>query len=154
MDFFNELMNNRILWVAVLAWFAAQLIKVLIELIRTKKINLSLFTGSGGMPSSHTSFVIAMTMGVGIQRGFDSALFAIAAVISMIVMYDAAGVRRAAGKQAEVINMLTESLENSGIHIDKKLKELLGHSPIEVFVGGILGIIVAYLFYSSIAIIN
>jgi len=138
--------------VAVLAWFAAQLIKVLIELIHTRKLNILLFIGSGGMPSSHTSYVIAMTMGVGIQQGFDSALFAIAAVISMIVMYDAAGVRRAAGKQAEVINMLTTSLENQGIQIDKKLKELLGHSPIEVFAGGLLGILVAYLFYSSISI--
>ena len=150
--FFNDLINNRILWVAILAWFVAQLIKVLIELVQTRKISILLLVSSGGMPSSHTSFVIAMTMGVGIQQGFDSALFAIAAVISMIVMYDAAGVRRAAGKQAEVINMLTTSLENQGIQIDKKLKELLGHSPIEVFAGGLLGILVAYIFYSSISI--
>lgn len=152
--FFDELLNNRILWVAVLAWFAAQLIKVLIELIQTRKVNILMFISSGGMPSSHTSFVIAMTMGVGIQQGFNSALFAIAAVISMIVMYDAAGVRRAAGKQAEVINMLTTSLENQGIQIDKKLKELLGHSPIEVFAGGLLGILVAYFFYSSISMVG
>lgn len=149
MIFLNELFNNKILWVSIIAWFAAQLIKILIEFIKNRKIDLRLMIGSGGMPSSHTAFVVAMTMGVGIQRGFDSPLFAIAAVISMIVMYDAAGVRRAAGKQAEVINMLTTSLENQGIQIDKKLKELLGHSPIEVFAGGILGIAVAYIFYNS-----
>ncbi len=147
MVYFEELISNRILWVSVASWFAAQLIKILIELWKNKKLDARLLMSSGGMPSSHTSFVIAMSMSVGIEVGFDSAMFAICAIVSMVVMYDAAGVRRAAGKQAEVINMLVHSLENTGIKLDKKLKELLGHSPIEVGAGGILGILVAYCFY-------
>jgi len=139
----EELMENRILWTGIWAWAIAQLIKVFIELLRTKKINWTLIFGSGGMPSSHSSFVTAMSAAVGLNSGFNSAIFAVCSVISMVVMYDAAGVRRAAGKQAEVINMLVNSLENQGIALDKKLKELLGHSPIEVAAGALLGILVA-----------
>ncbi len=145
-DILYELSQNKILWVSVLAWFVAQLIKVLLEFCRLKKIKWQLMFSSGGMPSSHTSFVTAMTTSIGITSGFNSTFFAVSAVISLIVMYDAAGVRRAAGKQAEVINLLLESIENSGVTLDKKLKELLGHSPIEVFAGCILGIGVASIF--------
>ncbi len=144
---FSELSQNKILWVSVLAWFIAQLIKMIRELLRIKKIKWQLILGSGGMPSSHTSFVTAMTTSIGLMMGFNSALFAMSAVVSLIVMYDAAGVRRAAGKQAEVLNMLLESFENTGVSLDKKLKELLGHSPIEVFAGSILGIVVAIIFF-------
>ena len=138
-DFFG----NLPLWNAVIAWAIAQLIKILIALCKTRKLDLSLIVSSGGMPSSHTSFVTAMTATIGIAEGFGSPLFAISAVLSLVVMYDASGVRRAAGKQAEVINMIVESIENTGIRLDKKLKELLGHSPIEVAVGAVLGIGIA-----------
>ena len=145
-DFFSELLSNVCLWIAVLSWAIAQLIKVLMDLYKTKKFNLSLFISSGSMPSSHSSFVTALTTAVGIREGFGSTLFAVSAVLSMIVMYDAAGVRRAAGKQAEVINLLVQSVENTGIILDKKLKELLGHSPIEVAAGAVLGIAIGIIF--------
>ncbi|MDR2903816.1 MAG: divergent PAP2 family protein [Clostridiales bacterium] len=145
MDVLEELLNNDTLWIALLAFAIAQLIKVVVDLFRTKKINTSLLIGSGGMPSSHSAFVTAMTTAVGLQDGFDSALFAISAILSMVVMYDAAGVRRAAGRHAAIINTIIENVENSGLKLDKKLKELLGHSPIEVAAGAILGIAVAIL---------
>jgi len=135
--------RNLPLWSAILAWAAAQLIKIIIEFCKTKKINLSLIVGSGGMPSSHTSFVTAISVTIGLTEGFDTSLFAVSAVLGLIVMYDASGVRRAAGKQAEVINMIVENIENTGIKLDKKLKELLGHSPIEVAMGAVLGTLVA-----------
>ena len=99
------------------------------------------------MPSSHSSFVTSLACSVGFEEGFSSTLFAIAFVLSMIVMYDASGVRRAAGKQAEVLNIFIANFEKHGIKIDSKLKELLGHSPIEVFAGAILGIVVSVLMY-------
>ena len=145
-SFFSELLHNRILWIAVLSWAVAQLIKVLMDLYKTKKLNWSLFVSSGSMPSSHSSFVSALTTSLGIIEGFDTPLFAMSAVLSMIVMYDAAGVRRAAGKQAEVINLLVQSLENTGMMLDRKLKELLGHSPVEVAAGAVLGIAVGIIF--------
>ena len=143
---YSDLMRNGVLWVSVLAWAIAQIIKILIEFVETKKLNLALIVSSGSMPSSHSSFTTSLATSIGIVEGFDSSLFAIAVIFSMVVMYDAAGVRRAAGKQAEVINLLVGSIENTGIKLDKKLKELLGHSPIEVAAGALLGIVVAIIF--------
>ena len=139
----NELRFNITLWTAVLAWAVAQIIKTAVEYGRTKKINVTLLFGSGGMPSSHTSFVCAMTTAVGLRNGFETSVFALCCVFSLVVMYDSAGVRRAAGKQAEIINQLVEVIENTGIQMDKKLKELLGHSPVEVAAGAVLGIVIA-----------
>jgi len=143
-----ELRFNITLWTAIAAWFLAQLIKMSIEYSKTKRFDFSILIGTGGMPSSHTAFVTAMTTAVGLRNGFDSSLFALCCVFSMVIMYDAAGVRRAAGKQAEVINQLVEAIENSGIKMDKKLKELLGHSPIEVVCGAVLGIVIAVLIFN------
>ena len=142
-DILGELKSNYALWASVSSWALAQFIKILIELKKTKKINTALIVSSGGMPSSHSSFVTAMTTSIGFREGFNSSLFALSAVFSLVVMYDAAGVRRAAGHQAAAINMLFKSFEDQGIKLDKKLKELLGHSPIEVAAGAILGILVA-----------
>lgn len=142
----EQLQANKTLWAGICGWAMAQLIKILIEFSRTKTINLALLLSSGGMPSSHSSFVTATSVSVGFFEGFQTPLFAICAIMSMVVMYDAAGVRRAAGKQAEAINMLVSSLENQGIKLDKKLKELLGHTPLEVAAGAFLGIIVAVVF--------
>ena len=146
LNFLLQVSQNKMLLSAVLSWAAAQLIKIIIELIKTRKFNLSLIISSGGMPSSHAAFVVGLTTAVGLIEGFNSTYFAISAVLSLVVMYDASGVRRAAGNQAAVINTLVSNLENTGIKLDKKLKELLGHSPIEVFCGAILGIIVALIF--------
>ncbi len=133
---------NHILLVALVAWFAAQFIKILIELARTKKINMHLLMASGGMPSSHSSLAVATATAIGFQEGFSSAIFALSVVFSCIVMYDASGVRRAAGHQAKVINDIVAKIEHTGIVMDKKLKELLGHTHIEVFAGTALGIII------------
>ncbi len=146
MNQLEELFSNKALWSAVFAWAIAQLIKIILDYTKSRKVNLSLAMSSGGMPSSHSAFVTAMSTSVGLTDGFNSHLFAIAAVVSLVVMYDAAGVRRAAGKQARAINMLFDNFENQGIILDKKLKELLGHSPIEVAAGAILGIVVALVF--------
>jgi acid phosphatase family membrane protein YuiD len=141
-DVLGEFLRNSILLTAVFSWAVAQVIKVLLELRRTKKINTALFVSSGGMPSSHTSFVTAMTMSIGFKEGFNSSMFALSAVFSLVVMYDAAGVRRAAGHQAAAINMLFRTFADQGIKLDKKLKELLGHSPVEVAAGAALGILI------------
>lgn len=147
MSIFLEVCNNKIIVCSVLSWAVAQIIKICIDLAQTRKIDIRLITSSGGMPSSHTSFIVAMAGSVGFTEGFDSVLFAVCFVLSAIVMYDAAGVRRAAGRQAAVLNLLLKKLEKEGLRIDERLKELLGHSPIEVAMGALLGGLIAFLFY-------
>lgn len=126
---------------AIISWFAAQLVKVVLVLISSKKLDFGRFVGSGGMPSSHSALVCSLTTAIGCTEGISSGLFAVCAVFSLVVMYDAAGVRRAAGQQAKILNRLVETwgkVEYS--ETEKKLKELLGHTPKEVFAGAILGI--------------
>lgn len=152
MDFITELFANKILITAVFGWFIAQVLKVLLVLIQKKRIDWSRFVGSGGMPSSHTSFVISLTTAIGYTEGVSSSLFAISAVLSFVVMYDASGVRRATGTQAKVINRLVDSYEETeDVEIfDEKLKELIGHSPLEVFAGAFLGLIIGIIFFEYI----
>jgi len=138
---------NQVLFIAILSWLIAQVLKFITEFLRTRKINFRLILSAGGMPSSHSAFVASMSTAIGLREGFDSSLFAVCVVLSLIVMYDAAGVRRAAGNHAAVINDILEIIENQGIKIDAHLKELLGHSPIEVFGGAILGIILAIIIF-------
>ncbi len=138
-------MFNHVLFVGIVGWFAAQFIKILIELVRTRKINLNLIMASGGMPSSHSSFTVSTATAIGFAEGFDSSMFALAVVFSFVVMYDAQGVRQAAGHQAKIINIIVDKIEDTGIVMDKKLKEILGHTHLEVFAGAILGIVVGYL---------
>ncbi len=147
MEYLSQFFSNRIIGVGALSWAAAQIIKIILDFLANKKINFTRLLSSGGMPSSHSSFVTSVSMYMGFTEGFDSPIFALCFAFSMVVMYDAAGVRRAAGKQAEILNLFIENAESIGLKIDKKLKELLGHSPIEVFAGAILGIIVAAIFY-------
>ncbi len=140
MNFLQQFFSNKIIGISALAWLIAQVIKIIIDLIKSKTIDWRLITSSGGMPSSHSSFVTSLATSVGIIRGFDSLEFAITFVLCMVVMYDAAGVRRAAGKQAAVINDIADIMENYGFQMDENLKELLGHTPVEVAAGAILGI--------------
>lgn len=135
-----ELLENKIVATAVISWAIAQLIKIFLELISNGKVDWELMFASGGMPSSHSSFVCSMAMAVGFEMGFNSAVFAVAFVVALVVMYDATGVRREAGSHAAIINKL---LENLNIRIDEKLKELIGHTPIQVCAGAVLGIVVA-----------
>jgi len=121
----------------------AQVLKVLFDRWRTKSWTKALFFSTGGMPSSHSALAMALATSIGLGEGFGTPLFAISAVLAMVVMHDAAGIRRAAGKQAEAINFLFSKLEGQGIKLDIKLKELLGHNPIEVGAGALLGLVVA-----------
>lgn len=143
MNFFNQIFHNQILMTAIVSWALAQLIKIIIELIRTHRINWQLIFATGGMPSSHSSLVVALATATGLRQGFYSSLFAISTVLAFVVLYDAQGIRRQAGNQARIINRMLQNVENAGIKVDKNLKELLGHTPIQVMGGTILGIIVA-----------
>ncbi|GIV32898.1 MAG: membrane protein [Chitinophagales bacterium] len=136
----------EVLIAATLANVAAQWLKTLIFAITGKKFNLSMLFSTGGMPSSHSATVTGMAASVGLIEGFDSVLFAIAVCFAAIVMYDAAGVRRAASRQAVVLNRIIQNLFQNNPELNKgKLKELLGHTPVEVLAGAMLGILVSVL---------
>ena len=139
----NAILENRPIWAAILAWAIAQVIKTLLSFVKNDKLDLSRFYGSGGMPSSHSALVMALAFSLGKYNGFDSPLFALAIVLALVVMYDAAGVRRAAGKQAELLNIL---IHRQGITPQEQLKELLGHTPLEVIAGAILGSVTGLMF--------
>jgi len=147
---FTQIIVNQHIFIALSSCISAQALKVLVDYGRKKKVDKALIFGTGGMPSSHSALVVALTASIGITEGVSSALFAISLIFAGVVMYDAAGVRRAAGKHAEIINDIVESLENIGIKPDEKLKELLGHSPIEVMAGAIWGGFITWLAYSFI----
>ena len=136
---------NTILVSALTAWAIAQILKVAVSVILLRKLNFQLIFSSGGFPSSHSATVSALALGIGKYYGWDSPIFAVSAVFSMIVLYDAAGVRRAAGKQAEVLNQLVERLYPGPNSDQDRLKELIGHTPLEVFAGVSVGIIVGLL---------
>jgi len=141
----SSLFDNRVLIVSFLAWAIAQVSKIIYELIRERRLVLSRIVSSGGMPSSHSALVTALATAVGRVSGVQSPLFAVAVVLASIVMYDAAGVRRAVSIQARILNqMIDEAYEGHPI-AEKRLRELIGHTPIQVFVGGLLGVIVGLL---------
>ena len=141
----TALLGNRILIAAFVAWLVAQVGKTLYELIRYRKLNFSRLVSSGGMPSSHSALVTGLATATGRIDGAGSAAFAIAVVLASIVMYDAAGVRRAVSLQARILNqMMDEAFQGHPI-AEKRLRELIGHTPIQVVVGGLLGIAIALL---------
>lgn len=143
---FLDLFSNYILLSALAAWLLAQILKVVFYGIKNRTINLERLIGAGGMPSSHTATVVALTVAVGRFEGLGSPLFAVAFILACVVMYDATGVRRAAGEQAKVLNKLMFAhSEEEPMDAEKALKEFLGHTPLEVFGGAILGIAVAFL---------
>lgn len=136
---------NQPLIAAVISWIITQSIKVIIDTWKTKRFDFKHFISSGGFPSSHCAAVSALTVSIGIHYGFDSGLFAISLVFALIVIFDAQGVRQATGKQAEVLNIITKELYiKRGLKITR-LKELLGHTPLEVFMGIIFGIVIGIL---------
>ena len=149
MNFFISLVNNKALMTAVISWATAQIVKTLIDLAINRKLDLERLVGSGGMPSCHSATVCGFATICAIEYGAESFQFAIAAILAIIVMYDARGVRRETGNQAEVLNQIMEWF-NDPTNPDKqieftqdKLKELVGHTPLQVFFGALLGIIVA-----------
>ena len=141
----NGIFSNRILWAAVISWAIAQTLKTFTSLITEHRIDWSKVLGSGGMPSSHSAFVTSLAVGIGLTEGWDSGMFAVSFVLAAVVMYDAAGVRRAAGKQARVLNQLMTIMLKEGHLPATKLRELLGHTPFEVVMGALLGTAVAWL---------
>ena len=146
---FGMLTTNPIIDCALLAWFLAQLIKVLLELILLRRFEPKRFVSSGGMPSSHSATVCAMVVATGRLCGVGSTEFAIAAVLSIIVMYDAMGVRYETGEQAKLLNrMFSEWIDQGAVSLpflrDKKLKEMVGHTPIEVLTGAVLGVVLGF----------
>lgn len=134
----NNIFYNKALIIPIVAWAIAQTLKVIGVIIKDKRVDFTRFVGTGGMPSSHSAFMVCLAAVVGKNSGWNSAEFAISTAIALIVMYDAAGIRRAAGKQAEVLNKLIFSHQDKTL-FDENLKELLGHTPFEVIMGALLG---------------
>ena len=144
MNYVLDFLNNSVLVTALTGWFVAQILKVLFVLIWNRKFDIKRMVGSGGMPSSHSAFVVSLAVSIGLVEGFSSTIFAISVCFALVVMYDAAGVRRAAGQQARILNKMVEQWEKGDFSLtDKRLKELLGHSPIEVMAGALLGLMIA-----------
>lgn len=142
-----SLIHNNVLIAALLSWIIGQFLKAPLDYLLNKRWNWGIMLSPGGMPSSHSALVTSVTIAIGLQEGFASPLFALSFAIGMIVIYDAAGVRRQAGIHAERINELMKSFfEGSGIP-EKELKEVLGHTPFEVITGVILGIIISLVLY-------
>ena len=140
-----SLLENRMIWAALLGTISAQVLKVFIVWLSDRVLDWSLLTSSGGMPSSHTSSVVALAMSIGKYNGWDSSLFAIAVVFAIIVMYDAANVRRSAGDQARMLNILVTQFPDLQELQRQQLKELLGHTPVEVLAGAVLGMVMGNL---------
>ena len=144
---FAQWFHNRIFFTGLWSWGIAQTIKVLLGIMREKRFNFRWFVGSGGMPSSHAALTTGLTASIGFYYGFDSGLFAMSFAFMVITMFDAQGVRRQSGHQAEALNKIIDDLyAHRGVQEDR-LKELFGHTPVEVFAGGFVGVVIALLLY-------
>ncbi len=143
----QQLTHNAVLITGLVAWGLAQFLKVPIEYLRYQKLNWALLFSSGGMPSSHSALITAITLSIGIFHGFDTPYFALAFAISMIVIYDATGVRREAGRHAEKINILVNEFFTGQPISEKQLKEVIGHTPAQVAAGVLLGLIITLISY-------
>jgi acid phosphatase family membrane protein YuiD len=146
-DLFLQVYSNKILMATTSAWLIAQTIKVVIGIFRKKKFDFRLFIGSGGMPSSHASGASCLATSIGIECGFDSVYFALAFAFAIVVMFDAQGVRRSTGKQASILNTIMEDIYWRGKIQQLRLRELIGHTPVEVIMGMLLGVTIALVFW-------
>ncbi len=142
MNIFTDIINNKCIYIPLLLWFLIQTYKVIVDLIINRKFNIKRIMGAGGMPSSHSAVVCSLSMLIGKEYGFESGIFAVSIIMAFIVMYDAAGVRRAAGKQARILNKILETPGMSTVEVQEKLIVALGHTPVQVFVGAAIGIVV------------
>lgn len=136
----NTFLDNRVLIASFLAWAIAQVSKTIYELVRERKLVISRLVSSGGMPSSHSALVTGLATATGRVTGVNSATFAVTVVLASIVMYDAAGVRRAVSIQARILNQMIDEAFQGHPMAEKRLRELIGHTPVQVLVGGLLGI--------------
>ena len=146
MNNFQKMITNRYLYIPLILWFCIQTFKVIYELIKTKKFNFKRIVGAGGMPSSHSAVVTSLATMVGKSEGLNSPMFGIATIFAFVVMYDATGVRRAAGKQAKILNKIVNTPGLTKEQVSEKLVETLGHTPVQVFVGAAIGIISGLMF--------
>ena len=147
MNIWNELLSNQVLVSAVVGWTVAQVLKTMIDFALNRSINWERMVGSGGMPSSHSATVCGLTTAAAIRYGVGSFEFAVCFVLSMVVMYDAPGVRRETGKQAKLLNsiLMENPIKLNAEVLQEKLKEYVGHTPLQVVAGAILGIGLALL---------
>lgn len=143
----NKIFDNKILVITMVVWAIAQGIKVFVGVIREKRFNFKWFIGTGGMPSSHAAGATALAVSCGMEEGFNSVIFALAAVFAIVTMFDAQGVRRSAGQQAAILNKILEDIYLKGELENKRLLELIGHTPLQVIIGFLLGMSLAILFY-------
>ncbi len=149
MDFIMDLIHNRIFVASISGWFVAQVLKTLIHMWFNRKFVAERLVGSGGMPSSHSATVCALATAAGIEYGGGSFQFAMAAIFAIVVMYDAIGVRRETGIQARVLNEMMELFDKMGkeMSVEEKLKEFVGHTPLQVLIGALLGVAIAAAVY-------
>ncbi|MDY6325001.1 MAG: divergent PAP2 family protein [Catonella sp.] len=152
-SFFYQLFINRILWDGLISWAVAQVAKAIINACMTHRFSRERLFGDGGMPSGHSATVTSVALATGAECGFDSPVFAVAAIVAIIVMHDAMGVRYETGKQAKVLNRMIDLFKDMGdteISNEKKLKEFVGHSPMQVLAGFALGVVVTVVFYACV----
>ena len=142
MNDFITFIQNKYIYIPFLLWFGIQLFKLIYDLVTTKKFNFKRIMGAGGMPSSHSAVVVGLATLIGKYEGVGSPIFALSFIVAFVVMYDACGVRRAAGKQAALLNKLVETPGLTSVQVSEKLVEVLGHTPVQVFVGALIGVIV------------
>ena len=142
----SEITQYKYIYIPFLVWFSIQSFKLIYELIKTKKFNFKRIMGAGGMPSSHSAVVTSMATLIGKNEGINTPIFALSILLACVVMYDACGVRRAAGKQATLLNKLIETPGLTGVEVSEKLVEVLGHTPVQVFVGAFIGLVVGLVF--------
>ncbi|MBR6238022.1 MAG: divergent PAP2 family protein [Lachnospiraceae bacterium] len=151
MDYFSELIHNYVLMAAGISWISAQIVKTIIDLLINKELHFERLVGSGGMPSCHSATVCALAVASALEYGLGSGVFAVAAIFAIVVMYDARGVRRETGTQAVIINQIMDYFNSE--HPEKiefnteNLKELIGHTPLQVFIGALFGIAMGFAAY-------
>ena len=146
MSIMKEILGNKCLVIPLVVWFVIQAFKTIFDLCKNRRLDVKRIMGAGGMPSSHSAVVTSVATLIGKEYGFGSGIFALSVAFAFIVMYDAAGIRRAAGKQAVILNKILETPGLTSVQVQEKLVELLGHTPIQVFVGAIIGIVVGVIF--------
>lgn len=145
--FWIGIFKNRVLWLTLLSWVIAQGIKIILGLGKEKKFNFYWILKTGGMPSAHSSAVVTLAFSLGKEVGFSSPFFALSSIFALIVMFDAQTWRRSIGVQARVLNKMMEDIQEKKKIKDNRLRELMGHTPIEVFVGALIGITIPLIFY-------
>ena len=146
MEVLIQLLHNKFIWVPFFTWLAIQCFKVIWDLVMLKKFNFKRIVGAGGMPSSHAATTVSITTMIGRGMGTTSPVFAMAVIFTLVVIFDACGVRRETGKQAKILNEIIENPNLSDVEVNEKLVELVGHTPKQVLVGSLIGFIVGMIF--------